>query len=73
MSTNEYVAQYGKPGMFTVRCDPPYEDDDGLPSETLVTVPAHELRSAILSAVAAVADRLLVDQAPAILEVRRLS
>jgi hypothetical protein len=56
--------------IFTVRCDPPYESDDGRTDETLVTVKRDAVKRALDDLLTNL-DRLAPNQAPMIIEIRR--
>jgi hypothetical protein len=59
--------------QFTVRCDPPYENDDGGHGELLETVTTDAVTVAV-SRLLSVTElgRLAPDQAPMIIEIRRV-
>lgn len=58
---------------FTVRCDPPYESEDGGNDETVTTCKRIEMRETITELILANLDRLAPQQVPMLIEVRRLS
>ena len=59
--------------LYEITCDPPYEDMDGGTDATCVTVPASDVRHAVMTMVRDVLPRLDAGQVPATLDIRRVS
>ena len=58
---------------FSVRCDPPYESEDGGSDETITTCAHTEVQRTLADLVLSNLTRLAPGQTPMIIEVRRTS
>jgi len=59
--------------QFAIRCDPPYESEDGGTDETLVTVKHGDVARTLADLAAANLNRLAAGQVPMIIEISRIS